>query len=183
MMLRMYLPDRCHMCPDYSAEFSDITCSDMWLRGKDGQYLHPQGSTLVLCRTEKGQKIIEDLIAAGELELEPVEPRMVDRSYEHLRRERKMISYLRITQRLKKGRRAPNYGVDAEAQVTRMSWGDRFYEFTYRLSFLFVKRRRAKRMMLRFFFSPIGVALIYFKIKSKQFRGALKARKRARQGI
>lgn len=183
MMLRMYLPDRCHMCPDYSAEFADITCSDMWLRGKDGKYLHPKGSTLILCRTEKGEQIIEALMQSGELALEPVEPRTVDKAYAHLRRERKMISYLRISQRLRQGRRAPDYGVDAAAQVARMSWSDRLYEFTYRLSFLFAKRPRARRMILRFLFSPVGVALIFLKIKSKQWRGALKARVKARQGV
>lgn len=182
MMLRMYLPDRCHMCPDYSAEFSDITCSDMWLRGKDGKYLHPKGSTLILCRTEKGQQVIEALMQSGTLVLEPVEPRTVDKAYAHLRRERKMISFLRIAQRQQQGKHAPNFGLDAAEQVSKMSWSDRLYEFTYRLTFLFAKRPRARRTVLYFLFSPVGMSLIFLKIKSKQWRGAVKARMKAKQG-
>ena len=180
MMLRMYLPDRCHLCPDYAADFADITCSDMWLRGRDGKYLHPHGSTLFLCRTEKGMRVIEAMVQAGDLALEEVDQSIVEKSYEHLKRERKIIPFLRVLQRQQAGKRAPNYGVDAQAVVSSMSWRDRLYERIYRRTFVFTRYPRLRRLILRLLLSPLGVAFVFLKIRLKQVRGALKARRSRR---
>jgi hypothetical protein len=170
------------MCPDYSAEFSDITCSDFWLRNTEGKYMH-DGATLVICRTERGQEIIESLIESGDLALEPFHPDLIERAYGVLRRERKMISYLRITQRKQRGQRAPDYGVDAAAQVARMTPRDRLYEFTYRMSYVLLSPPLVKRAVLRFLISPVGEKVVALKLKYKEIRGASKARKAERVAL
>lgn len=173
-MLRMYMPQRCHMCTDYSAEFADITCSDIWLRGPDGAYLYPNGSTLVLCRTEKGQQVLDLVEKVESIALEPLEPAIVEKTYSHLKQERKKVPFLRIAERRKQGKRAPVYGVE-----TQLTWSDYLFDRIYRATFLFTRFPRARRVMMHLAFSPLGVALVYLKMKSKQYRHTLKARREA----
>lgn len=94
--LSLYLPPRCHLWPDYSAEFSDITCSDIWLRDKNGDYNYPRGTPLILCRTERGVRFIELLKESEEVFLEPIDSSIGQQSYSHLKRERKVIPFIRI---------------------------------------------------------------------------------------
>lgn len=171
MMLRMYLPERCHLCTDYAAEFSDITCSAIWLRGDNGAYKYPEGSTLVLCRTSKGQAVIDVLSREGNLVLDPLDRSVVEQSYRHLRRERKIIPYLRIRERQRQGRHAPVYGVDVPA-----SWKDYIFDRIYRTTFIFSKYPRLRRWMLRFVVSRPGTAFIFLKIQYKKYRRVLAAR-------
>lgn len=57
---------------EYGVELADDTCLDIWLRQPNGEYMHPQGATLVLSRTERGERIVAKLIAAAELCLQAV---------------------------------------------------------------------------------------------------------------
>ena len=60
--LQRYRPYRCHLCPDSTAEFADISCGDPWYRPiEEGE----MGSSLVLARTERGREIVEGAIRAG----------------------------------------------------------------------------------------------------------------------
>lgn len=63
--LQRYRPYRCHLCPDGTGEFADISCGDAWHREDGGA-----GRSIVLARTMRGQEIVEGAIRAGYLKLE-----------------------------------------------------------------------------------------------------------------
>lgn len=86
--LQRYRPYRCHLCPDSTAEFADISCGDPWYRAiEEGE----MGSSLVLARTERGREIVEGAIKAGYVELRPVRPEILDLSQRELQKKRGAI--------------------------------------------------------------------------------------------
>lgn len=65
--LQKYRPFRCYLCPDSTSEFADISCGDPWYRTpQEGE----AGFSLVLVRTSKGAKILDEAVRAGYLSLE-----------------------------------------------------------------------------------------------------------------
>lgn len=67
-----YSPLRCNMCIDFSAEYSDISVADPWLRGPDGKYLFPDDWTTVLIRTEHGEDIVKMATADGYINVQEI---------------------------------------------------------------------------------------------------------------
>ena len=61
-----YIQFRCRLCPDSTGEFADISCGDPWYRSVEAD---EPGRSLVLARTEKGRRIIQEAIEAGYVEL------------------------------------------------------------------------------------------------------------------
>jgi coenzyme F420 hydrogenase subunit beta len=164
-LFRLYLPDRCISCPDYSAEFSDVMCSDIWSRGSDGEYLYPEGVTLVLCRTERGEKMIDSLVQSGHLALQPISEPDVEKAYKRLHWEKKVLPFVRIAQQKRSGRRVPEYGLDVPVTLK-----DRLLAFLIQMTFIFGKNPHTRRFMLRVLFSPIGETFAFLKIKYKKYR-------------
>lgn len=79
--LQHYRPYRCHLCPDGTSEFADISCGDPWYRDiKKGE----QGYSLVLVRTEKGRKILQGAVESGYLQLEKSDPKILEDSQRSL---------------------------------------------------------------------------------------------------
>ncbi|NLG71735.1 MAG: 4Fe-4S dicluster domain-containing protein [Chloroflexi bacterium] len=171
-LMRLYMPPRCHLCPDYSAEFADISCSDIFLGGKDGDYRYKQGTTVVVCRTEKGEQILKGMVEKGALYLDPIQPETLEMSYSHVRRHRKAIPFLRIQDLRRAGRPAPEYGIEVKSRFS-----DRIYDLFYRATYFFTPFPRLKILILRFLYSPLGTALIGLKVSVKKVRRGLKARK------
>jgi len=86
--LQAYRPLRCHICPDSTSEFADISCGDPWYRKvKDGEV----GSSLVLIRTERGRQILKGALQAGYVKLKEVKPEMLELSQKELFRKRGAI--------------------------------------------------------------------------------------------
>jgi coenzyme F420 hydrogenase subunit beta len=86
--LQKYRPYRCYLCPDGTSEFADLSCGDPWYR--EIQESDP-GYSLVLARTERGQKIIHAAIEAGYVTLEPADPGIVGNSQRNLLSKRRGI--------------------------------------------------------------------------------------------
>ena len=71
-ILGKQLQFRCKICADGMGESADITCADAWYT-KNG---HPDfeerpGRSLILCRTHKGQDVVEGAVKTGYLVTEP----------------------------------------------------------------------------------------------------------------
>jgi len=86
--LQSYRPYRCHLCPDGTAEFADISCGDPWYRPIEEGEL---GSSLVLARTDRGLEMVEGAIDAGYVNLEVVPPRTLELSQRELQLKRGAI--------------------------------------------------------------------------------------------
>lgn len=70
-----------HMWPDGAGEAADISCGDPWYREvKPGE----MGSSLVMARTERGERFVERAIAAGALVAEPITWEQVQTSQKNL---------------------------------------------------------------------------------------------------
>ncbi len=86
--LQKYRPYRCHLCPDGTSEFADLSCGDPWYReilpGEEGR-------SLLLVRTEAGRRIVAAAIAAGRVTLEPVRPQVLHLSQRELQLKRGAI--------------------------------------------------------------------------------------------
>jgi coenzyme F420 hydrogenase subunit beta len=79
--IQKYRPYRCHLCPDGTGEFADISCGDPWYREiKDGE----QGHSLILVRTKKGSDILSGAMRAGYIKADQADPRILERSQHNL---------------------------------------------------------------------------------------------------
>jgi len=104
--LQKYRPYRCHLCPDGTSEFADISCGDPWYREiQDGE----EGSSLLLVRTETGRRIVRAAIAAGYLVLQPVRPEVLQLSQKELQFKRGAIWGRVLTMRMA-GIPVPTFG-------------------------------------------------------------------------
>lgn len=79
-VLQQHRQWRCHLCPDHTGEFADVSVGDPWYRptGDD------PGRSLVVARTERGRQLVEAAIAAGVLVLAPVAPWVLPASQPNL---------------------------------------------------------------------------------------------------
>lgn len=105
-----YVPKRCDMCIDFSAEYADISVGDPWLRGPDGHYLYPDGYTAVLSRTEIGEQVLKDAVQAGCISIEdlPLETWVVNFAKSAKHKRRGIPQFMEVQRRL--GNRVPDYG-------------------------------------------------------------------------
>ena len=80
-ILQKHRPWRCRLCIDHTGEFADIAVGDPWYREiEPGE----PGSSLVVVRTERGQRFIADAIAAGHVELRRVDHAVLPASQPNL---------------------------------------------------------------------------------------------------
>ena len=83
-----YAQFRCRLCPDSTGEFADISCGDPWYRQVEpGE----PGRSLVLARTERGRRIIQEALDAGYLELVRVKSNTVPDSQRALLNRRRHL--------------------------------------------------------------------------------------------
>jgi len=104
-----YTAPRCYMCIDYSAEYADISVGDPWLRGEDGKLLFEDGRTTVLTRTEIGDRLIDDAVRDGYINVKeiPLETYMVN--FEKNAKSKREFVPKNIRMRRLLGLRAPRY--------------------------------------------------------------------------
>lgn len=67
----VYELHRCIACFDHMNIFSDIVCGDPWGISNKQQ---PEGNTVVITRTEQGEKLVQDAVKEGFIILEPLPP-------------------------------------------------------------------------------------------------------------
>lgn len=79
--LQKYRPYRCHLCPDGTSEFADLSCGDPWYRAiREGE----EGRSLVLVRTGRGRTLLHAAAAAGYVSLEKASAERLIGSQENL---------------------------------------------------------------------------------------------------
>ena len=172
-LYHLYTPQRCLMCPDYSAEFADISVSDFWVRGEDGEYLHPEGTTMVMCRTERGREILQQMRAKGYITAMPLGQREVDASFDHLYRDKRVSPFVRMQWREAEGLPAPQYHLPTPPPTADDLRQERLRQAT----FIFSKFKWTRKLMLVIFFSPFGTLFTAAKMRYKAFKATRRFRK------
>lgn len=71
---------RCKICPDSVGGVADIACADAWYGGESGypQFDEAPGRSLILARTEAGERFLEDAVVSGRLVKEDLPIREID---------------------------------------------------------------------------------------------------------
>lgn len=64
----------CKFCVDGISELADFTCGDGWYETESGYPSHEEhdGRNIILVRTEKGKKLLNEMNIAGEISLDPI---------------------------------------------------------------------------------------------------------------
>lgn len=107
---------RCHLCPDHTGEFADVSVGDPWYRPVlPGE----AGRSLVVARTARGAKFVEEAMAAGYLNLEVADPKILPLSQPNLQRVRASVWGRALTCRLM-GAAAPRF---SNMPLFRLWWG------------------------------------------------------------
>lgn len=72
-VLSHHVQHRCKICPDGSGKAADIVCADAWEVDDKGYPLFEEedGISLIVARTDLGDAIISDTVAAEKLEMRP----------------------------------------------------------------------------------------------------------------
>lgn len=95
--LQKYRQWRCHICPDHTGEFADISVGDPWYREVEpGE----PGKSLIIARSRRGLEIIKAAAEAGYLVLERNDPSLLPLSQPNLLATRGSLWARLITLRL-----------------------------------------------------------------------------------
>jgi coenzyme F420 hydrogenase subunit beta len=104
-ILTKHVQWRCRLCADHTGEFADISVGDPWYREVQP---NEAGSSLIVVRTARGARFVEEAIAKGYLLASPVDPGLLPASQPNLLRTRGMMWGRTFGLRLT-GFRAPQY--------------------------------------------------------------------------
>lgn len=71
---------RCKICPDAVGGVADIACADAWYGGESGYptFEEQDGRSLIISRSEAGERLLESAIGANALAVEPLDVREID---------------------------------------------------------------------------------------------------------
>jgi coenzyme F420 hydrogenase subunit beta len=100
---------RCKICPDAIGELADVACPDSWIM-VDGEPTHDEGEgwNVIVARTAKGARLVDEAAAAGYIEREPYTVGELDAQHkEHAWR--KQAALARGLGLAVKGQPRPNY--------------------------------------------------------------------------
>ncbi|SMF13482.1 coenzyme F420 hydrogenase subunit beta [Alteromonadaceae bacterium Bs31] len=83
--LQKYRQWRCYICPDHTGEFADLAVGDPWYRKiEEGE----AGKSLIIVRSERGRKFLQQAVSAGFIVLESKESSLLPRSQPNLMKTR-----------------------------------------------------------------------------------------------
>lgn len=108
-ILNRHLQFRCKICPDGIGEFADVVGADAWY-GKDGypDFAERAGRSLVLSRTNAGEQLVQDAVAAGYISVEGLAREEIAKMQPYQENRKKMILSRVLALRLT-GRAIPRY--------------------------------------------------------------------------
>lgn len=104
-LIPYYQRDRCTMCLDYAAVLADVSVGDIWtIAEADGL-----GWNALLARTDVGEKLLADAVAAGHIRTKPLDPELVLTGTVGLKSKLVSNTY-RFANRIRFGWPVPDYG-------------------------------------------------------------------------
>jgi len=85
----LFVPDRCLLCCDYSAELSDLSFADAWLPEFQNDRI---GTSIIVLRTEMGEKILQKAVMSRRIEIKEIEGIKVAKSQKMMRFKKNSLS-------------------------------------------------------------------------------------------
>ncbi|WP_337188887.1 Coenzyme F420 hydrogenase/dehydrogenase, beta subunit C-terminal domain [Phenylobacterium sp.] len=72
---------RCKICPDAVGGVADIACADAWYGDEAGypSFDEQEGRSLIISRSAVGRKLVESAVAAGQIEVSPLDIGEIDK--------------------------------------------------------------------------------------------------------
>lgn len=148
-LTRLYCPERCMMCIDYSSEFSDISVADAWTT-ENGIWKYPGGQSIVLERTIVGREALRIAQNKDYIRLQKIQRKEAIRTHKGTSNRRKKGAVIRTTKLKKEGKRFPSYGIT----LPKYSWKDHLGEL----------RRSSGMLMGKFFLTRKMIESLAFKL-------------------
>jgi hypothetical protein len=164
---------RCLECLDATAEFSDLSVCDPWIRDDAGhwKYKEPEGWSGIIVRTETGQDIVDAAVAGGRLDVKQIAPEEIEAGQHQMMTEKKEGVALRLRVRRLLGWPNPVYRVNlpmTRGSVIRHEIGFWIMRIIPRFRFL-------RRLLLRVGFSRVGSYFIGRRMRMREKRVATQA--------
>ena len=172
-----YSPDRCLLCTDYSAELSDVTVMDPWIRDASGNHPYQEGWSLLLSRTQRGQALIDRAAADHSLHVEKIDRTLLASQFDPVVKSKKKGAFIRIGERRGRGLPVPDYGFPIPAPTA----GERRAEFVASLLRLPGRHAWSRDLGMRLAFSRLGDWLMRMRTAQKIRNAAARARRAAAQ--
>lgn len=120
-ILTKHKPFRCHLCPDGTGEFADLSCGDPWYRSiEEGE----AGNSLIIVRTEVGRRIIRGAMESGYVMAEARDPEILPRSQRGLLARRQRVWPKLVAMRCFGLPRATFKGMSLRRCWFRLEWKD-----------------------------------------------------------
>jgi coenzyme F420 hydrogenase subunit beta len=84
---------RCKICPDAVGGVADIACADAWYGDEDGypKFEEAEGRSLIVVRTEAGERLLKAALAAGALAAEPLNPDEIEKMQPAQARRKRLV--------------------------------------------------------------------------------------------
>jgi coenzyme F420 hydrogenase subunit beta len=84
---------RCKICPDAVGGVADIACADAWYGDDDGypSFEEQEGRSLIIARTEAGERLLAAALGAGALTAEPLAIGEIDKMQPSQARRKRLI--------------------------------------------------------------------------------------------
>jgi len=154
VMFRIFGAERCYLCIDALAEYSDISFGDFWSFDYGDEFSELERCTLAVVRTERGAKIIEHAAALKEIKVHELPMERFSKRILNMSKGKKLRAAVRLLKRKKRGTSVPDFHVDFPSPAIQ----DHLDELIYRF-FFFFRGKKMRRLVLKILFSRAGVIL------------------------
>ncbi|MCX5753040.1 MAG: Coenzyme F420 hydrogenase/dehydrogenase, beta subunit C-terminal domain [Candidatus Krumholzibacteria bacterium] len=126
-VIPFYINRRCLFCIDLANELADLSVGDGWAKEGSGG----DGWSVVLVRTETGERVFDGAVRSGVLEAEPITVEAAERMHSHAFDLKKTGAFLRLGLWKGWGCAVPRY----DRPGPRVTAGRRFFEVVLSLQF------------------------------------------------
>lgn len=161
---------RCMMCMDATAEFSDFSVGDPWIRDTQGnwKYHQPGGWSVIVVHTAAGEQALREAEAAGRLTLKAIPPHEVREGQHAMMREKKYRVSFRLKVRRLLGWPIPRYSVP----MAQYNLDDVIKEIRFWFTRIIPAWTPLSRFFLRLGFSKFGLYLVENRERQRKRKAA-----------
>jgi coenzyme F420 hydrogenase subunit beta len=166
-LIPFHMIKRCIYCIDASNEFTDISVGDAWapVYEKRGE-----GFSFVIVRSEKGEKIAQQMVRDGEIDIQPIDIQQAIKMHSHMYDNKKRGAFIRM----KRARSAPDYNVSFPENI---SFNRKLFETALNLIYTILRMKVVIRIFELLPPRTIGIVFDRFKVFWKKLTYSVKRNK------